>query len=81
MHDMLREIVLDTETTGLEVSQGHRLIEIGAVELKNHIPTGETYHVRINPERAIDKEASQVHGITLADLEDKPIFADIADGL
>ena len=76
----MREIVLDTETTGLDVALGHRLIEIGGVELKNHIPTGATYHQRLNPQRQVDKEASEVHGMTLADLEHKPLFSEIADG-
>lgn len=75
----MREIVLDTETTGLEHELGHRIIEIGAVELINHIPTGNHYHVYINPERDIDARASEVHGITLDQLKDKPVFAEIAD--
>ena len=75
----MREIVLDTETTGLEVKHGHRIIEIGGVELKNHIPTGATYHTRINPKRAIDKDASQVHGMGDADVAKAPVFAEIAD--
>ena len=76
----MREIVLDTETTGLEHELGHRIIEIGAVELISHIPTGKHYHVYINPERDIDARASEVHGITIDQLADKPVFADIADG-
>ena len=76
----MREIVLDTETTGLEHELGHRIIEIGAVELISHIPTGKHYHVYINPEREIDARASEVHGITIDQLADKPVFADIADG-
>ena len=75
----MREIVLDTETTGLEHELGHRIIEIGAVELISHIPTGKHYHVYINPERDIDARASEVHGITIDQLADKPVFADIAD--
>ena len=75
----MREIVLDTETTGLEHDLGHRIIEIGAVELINHVPTGKHYHVYINPERDIDARASEVHGITNDQLADKPRFADIAD--
>lgn len=75
----MREIVLDTETTGLEHELGHRIIEIGAVELINHVPTGKHYHVYINPERDIDARASEVHGITNDQLADKPLFADIAD--
>jgi DNA polymerase-3 subunit epsilon len=76
----MREIVLDTETTGLEHELGHRIIEIGAVELISHIPTGKHYHVYINPERDIDTRASEVHGITIDQLADKLVFADIADG-
>ena len=75
----MREIVLDTETTGLEVKHGHRIVEIGGVALKDHIPTGETYRALINPEREVDKEATQIHGHTRADLADKPVFAKIAD--
>lgn len=59
----MREIVLDTETTGFEPSEGHRIVEIGAVELYNHLPTGRTYHQYINPERSMPKEAFEVHGI------------------
>lgn len=76
---MSRQIVLDTETTGLEVSQGHRIIEIGAVELENRRLTGRHFHQYINPHRDIDEGAMQVHGITLESLQDKPDFADIAD--
>jgi len=74
-----RQIVLDTETTGLETVQGHRIIEIGAVELVNRRFTGRTYHQYINPEREIDAGALEVHGITSEFLADKPVFADIAD--
>jgi DNA polymerase-3 subunit epsilon len=75
----MREIVLDTETTGLDPLQGHRLVEIGAVELLNHIPTGKTYHSFINPQRDVPREAEAVHGLGDAFLKDKPIFAKIAD--
>ena len=71
---MTREIVLDTETTGLDPSQGHRIVEIGAVELINHMPTGKTYHVYLNPERDMPKEAEAVHGLSSAFLKDKPLF-------
>lgn len=74
-----RQIVLDTETTGLETSQGHRIIEIGGVELLNRRFTGKTYHQYINPEREIDAGALEVHGITADFLSDKPVFADIAE--
>lgn len=75
----MREIVLDTETTGLDPLQGHRLVEIGAVELFNHIPTGKTYHCFINPQRDVPREAEAVHGISSEFLKDKPVFAKIAD--
>jgi DNA polymerase III subunit epsilon len=71
----MREIVLDTETTGFEPTEGHRIVEIGAVELFNHMPTGKTYHQYINPERAMPKEAFEVHGIGDDQLRDKPVFA------
>lgn len=70
----MREIVLDTETTGFEPSEGHRLVEIGAVELFNHMPTGQTFHVYLNPERSMPKEAFEVHGLGDDFLRDKPLF-------
>ncbi len=73
----MRQIVLDTETTGLEPSGGHRIIEVGCVELINRKLTGKTYHRYINPKREIDAEAVEVHGITSDFLADKPVFADI----
>lgn len=75
----MRQIVLDTETTGLETSQGHRIIEIGCVELVNRRLTGRHYHQYINPEREVDAGAQAVHGISNAMLADKPVFARIAD--
>ena len=75
----MREIVLDTETTGLDPLQGHRIVEIGAVELFNHIPTGNTYHAFINPQRDVPREAEAVHGLSSQFLKDKPIFSGIAD--
>lgn len=75
----MREIVLDTETTGFEPSEGHRLVEIGAIELFNQMPTGKTYHQYINPERAMPAEAFAVHGLGDDFLRDQPRFADIAD--
>jgi DNA polymerase-3 subunit epsilon len=75
----MREIVLDTETTGLDPLLGHRLVEIGAVELFNHIPTGKTYHSYINPQRDVPREAEAVHGLSDAFLKDKPVFSMIAD--
>ncbi|TCO83464.1 DNA polymerase-3 subunit epsilon [Plasticicumulans lactativorans] len=77
----MRQIVLDTETTGLEAAQGHRIIEIGCVELDNRRPTGRTFHHYLNPEREIDAGAVEVHGITSAFLADKPRFADVVDEL
>lgn len=74
----MREIVLDTETTGFEPGEGHRLVEIGAVELFNHVPTGQTYHQYINPERAMPAEAFAVHGLGDDFLRDKPRFAEVA---
>ncbi len=74
---MLREIVLDTETTGTEARSGDRLIEIGAVELLNHIPTGKTFHRYCNPERAVSEGAFNVHGLSDAFLSDKPLFREI----
>lgn len=73
----MREIVLDTETTGFDPQSGDRIVEIGAVELIGHVPTGETYHQYINPERAMPDEAFQVHGLGDDFLRDKPKFAEI----
>ena len=75
----MREIVLDTETTGLDPLQGHRIVEIGAIELMNHLPTGKTYHSFINPQRDVPREAEAVHGISSEFLKDKPVFSRIAD--
>jgi DNA polymerase-3 subunit epsilon len=75
----VRQIVLDTETTGLEASQGHRIIEIGCVEVVNRRLTGNHYHQYINPQREIDQGAIEVHGITNDFLSDKPLFAQVAD--
>lgn len=75
----MREIVLDTETTGLEPAEGHRIVEIGCVELKHHVPTGRNYQVYINPERDMPEEAERVHGLSLEFLSDKPLFADVAE--
>jgi DNA polymerase-3 subunit epsilon len=75
----MRQIILDTETTGLEPSDGHRIIEIGCVELVNRRITGNTYHQYIQPDRVIDAGAREVHGITDQFLADKPRFADIAE--
>ncbi|GLK66194.1 DNA polymerase III subunit epsilon [Paracoccus kondratievae] len=74
----MREIVLDTETTGFDPDTGDRIVEIGAVELMNHLPTGQTFHVYINPERPMPQEAFEVHGLGDDFLRDKPKFAEIA---
>jgi DNA polymerase III subunit epsilon len=76
----MREVVLDTETTGLSPASGDRVIEIGAVELFNHVPTGRTFQCYINPERPVPAGALAVHGITDAFLADKPRFGEIVDG-
>jgi DNA polymerase III subunit epsilon len=75
----MREVVIDTESTGLEPADGHRLVEIGAIELFNHVPTGRVFHTYINPERDMSAEALQVHGLTTAFLQDQPVFAEVAD--
>jgi DNA polymerase-3 subunit epsilon len=75
----MREIVLDTETTGLDPGQGHRLVELGCVELLNRIPTGATFHVYLNPERDVPAEAAAIHGLTSEFLKDKPLFVDVVD--
>jgi DNA polymerase-3 subunit epsilon len=74
----MRQIVLDTETTGLEAERGHRIIEIGCVEMVNRRPSGRVFHHYLHPDREIDPGAAAVHGITLAQLADKPRFAQIA---
>jgi DNA polymerase-3 subunit epsilon len=79
--EVMREIVLDTETTGLDPFQGHRVVEIGCVELYNRIPTGQSFHRYINPERDMPAEAFAVHGLSLDFLKDKPCFHEIADEL
>ena len=73
----MREIVLDTETTGMDPEDGHRIIEIGCVELDNHVPTGRHLQIYINPERDIPPEATAVHGITNAFVSDKPVFLEV----
>ncbi|RME34600.1 MAG: DNA polymerase III subunit epsilon [Gammaproteobacteria bacterium] len=77
----MRQVVLDTETTGLEPAEGHRIIEIGCIELVNRRPSGRRLHYYLNPGREIDEGATEVHGIRLEDLQDKPTFADIAGEL
>ncbi len=75
----MRQIVLDTETTGLDPAQGHRIIEIGALEVIDRKLTGRSFHVYINPQRVVEQEAIEVHGITNEFLQDKPVFAQVAD--
>jgi DNA polymerase-3 subunit epsilon len=75
----MREIVLDTETTGLVPADGHRVVEIGAIELFNHIPTGRVFHTYVNPERDMPEDALQVHGLTSASLAGHPRFAEVVD--
>lgn len=77
----MREIVLDTETTGMDPADGHRIVEIGCVELFNHLPTGVTWHHYINPEREIDAGAIAVHGIKNEFVKDKPIFGELVGSL
>ena len=77
----VREIVLDTETTGLDPFQGHRLVEIGCIELINRIPSGQTFHRYVNPERDMPREAFAVHGLSEEFLKEKPLFAHVADEL
>ncbi len=75
----MRQIILDTETTGLDPKSGHRIIEIGCLELINRQLTGQQFHVYLNPERDIDADAVKIHGITTTFLSDKPFFRDIMD--
>ena len=75
----MREVVLDTETTGLDPASGDRIVEIGCVELANHVPSGKTYHQYLNPEREIPEEAFRVHGLSAPFLSEYPGFAEIAD--
>jgi DNA polymerase III subunit epsilon len=77
----MREIVLDTETTGLDPYQGHRMVEIGCIELVNRIPSGQSFHRYLNPERDVPAEAFAVHGLSAEFLKDKPPFAEIVEDL
>lgn len=77
-HPLMREIVLDTETTGLDPYKGHRLVEIGCLELKNYIPTGKTFHVYVNPERQMTPEAFAVHGLSTEFLAKFSPFREVA---
>jgi len=78
---MTREIVFDTETTGLNPATGDRVVEIGGLELMNHVPTGKTFHRYLNPERAMSEDAFKVHGLGDGFLADKPRFAEVAEEL
>jgi DNA polymerase-3 subunit epsilon len=75
----MREIVLDTETTGFDPETGDRIVEIGALELIHHVPTGKSFHQYINPERDMPQSAFEVHGLSAEFLSDKPVFADVAE--
>src|SRR6201997_4061226 len=77
----VREIVLDTETTGLDPGEGHRIVEIACIELVHHVPTGRKFHRYVNPERDVPEDALAVHGITAEFLASRPPFADIVDDL
>jgi DNA polymerase-3 subunit epsilon len=73
---MSREIILDTETTGMDPEEGHRLVEIGCLELENHLPTGRTFQTYLNPQRDVPPDAARVHGLTTDFLKDKPLFTE-----
>jgi len=75
----MRQVVLDTETTGLDWEHGHRVIEIGCIELLNRRKTGESFHCYLNPQREVDEGAQEVHGLSAQDLADKPLFVDVVD--
>lgn len=77
----MREVVLDTETTGLDPANGHRIVEIGAIELLNHVATGNFFHCYLNPERDVPAEAFAVHGLSKAFLADKPLFAEVVEAM
>lgn len=75
----MREIVLDTETTGLDPESGHRIVEIACLELRNHLPTGDSFQSYLDPEREMPEEAFRIHGLSRAFLADFPVFAEVAD--
>ena len=77
----MRAVVLDTETTGFEPADGHRIVEIGCVELFDHVPTGKTFRAYLNPERDVPPETTKVHGLTAEFLADKPRFAEVVEEL
>ncbi len=76
----MREVVLDTETTGLDPTAGHRIVEIGCIELENHVPTGREFQTYVNPEREMPPEAFEIHGLSGAFLAKHPVFADVVVG-
>ena len=78
---MLREIVLDTETTGLDPDRGHRIVEVAALELVDHLPTGRTFHSYVHPQRDMPEEAFRVHGLSAQFLRDFPVFAEVVSPL
>ena len=78
---MIREVVLDTETTGLDPEEGHRIVEVGCVELSNHVPTGNTFHQFVNPERDIPADAQRIHKLGAEFLSRQPRFSEICDQL
>src|SRR5579871_4509045 len=77
----MREIIFDTETTGLDPKSGDRLVEIGCIEMVNRVPTGQTFHAYFNPDRSMPAEAERVHGLSAAFLADKPRFAERVEDL
>ncbi len=77
---MIREIVFDTETTGLDPSDGHRVVELGCIELLDHLPSGQVFHSYLNPERTVPVESQRIHGLSDEFLADKPLFAAVAEG-
>jgi DNA polymerase-3 subunit epsilon len=77
----LREVVLDTETTGLDPLSGHRLVAIGCVEVMNYVSTGRHFHAYVNPEREVPEDARKVHGLSTEFLAGQPVFGDVADAL
>ncbi len=79
MSGNIREIVFDTETTGFDPAEGHRLVELGGVELINHIQTGRTFHTYLNPQRDVPADAARIHGLTTEFLKDKPLFTEQVD--
>ncbi len=79
MSGNIREIVFDTETTGFDPAEGHRLVELGGVELINHIQTGRTFHTYLNPQRDVPADAARIHGLTTEFLKDKPLFTEKID--